>query len=110
MDTPVEMIEKFRGYSSAESSNGQTPIQFVQLMGIDHIGFQGQEFDEKVIGRVKHLRLKYPGLPISVDGGVSLENAQSLFEAGADRLVVGSAIFNSDNFVEAIANFKKISV
>ncbi|TAK94493.1 hypothetical protein EPO05_06310 [Patescibacteria group bacterium] len=84
-------------------------IQFVQLMGIDRIGFQAQEFDEKVIGRVKQVRLKYPGLPISIDGGVSLDNARQLIEAGADRLVVGSAIFESDNFIEALEKFKRLS-
>jgi ribulose-phosphate 3-epimerase len=45
---------------------------------------------------------------ISVDGGVSLENAQDLISAGASRLVVGSAIFNSDNFIETLEKFKRI--
>lgn len=83
-------------------------VQFVQLMGIDNVGFQHQAFDDKVIERVKQVRLKYPLLPISVDGGVSLETAPKLVAAGADRLVVGSAIFNSDNYVEAIQRFKQL--
>ena len=82
-------------------------IQFVQLMGIDNVGFQHQAFDEKVLGRIKQVRLKYPGLPISIDGGVSLNNALQLVEAGANRLVVGSAIFDSDNYAEAIQRFKQ---
>lgn len=83
-------------------------VQFIQLMGIDHIGFQGQEFDAKVIEKIKEVKKMFPGLPVSVDGGVSLENASRLIEAGADRLVIGSAIFESDNYVEAIARFKKL--
>ncbi len=97
-DTPVETISEYR-----ES------IQFVQLMGIANIGFQHQPFDDKVIGRIKEVRLKYPGLVISVDGGVSEANAQALIDAGADRLVIGSAIFNSENPMDAVEKFKHLA-
>jgi pentose-5-phosphate-3-epimerase len=50
----------------------------------------------------------YPELLVSVDGGVSLETAEQLVAAGVDRLVVGSGIFASDNFTEAIQKFKAI--
>jgi len=83
-------------------------INFVQLMGIDRIGYQHQPFDEKVIGRVKEVKLKFHGLPISVDGGVSLDNAVQLMDAGVDRLVVGSAIFQSDNPIDAVEKFKRL--
>lgn len=97
--TPVSEIAKYKDY-----------IDFVQCMGIDHIGFQGQDFNPAVIEKVREIREQYPDITISVDGGVSLENAQELIGAGADRLVVGSAIFNSDNFVEAIQQLKAVSV
>ncbi|MFA6432341.1 MAG: hypothetical protein WCV82_00785 [Candidatus Paceibacterota bacterium] len=84
-------------------------VQFIQLMGIDKIGFQGQAFDPKVIDRIKAVRAKYPDLPISIDGGVSLETAPELIAAGADRLVSGSGIFGSDNVFEAIQRFKHVS-
>jgi ribulose-phosphate 3-epimerase len=83
-------------------------IQFIQLMGIDNVGFQHQAFDEKVLGKIKEVRIKFPGLPISIDGGVSLETAPELIAAGADRLVVGSAIFNAENPIEAIHNLKSL--
>ncbi|MEI7463533.1 MAG: HisA/HisF-related TIM barrel protein, partial [Candidatus Taylorbacteria bacterium] len=84
-------------------------ISSVQLMGIDNIGFQGQQFDEKVLERVVEVRMKYPDLTITVDGGVSLETAPKLVLAGANRLIVGSAIFESDNYIEAIQKFKGIN-
>ena len=34
---------------------------------------------------------------IQVDGGVNLENAGKLFEAGADVLVAGNAVFSTEN-------------
>lgn len=98
IDTPVESIEPFKD-----------KIKFVQCMGIDHIGFQGQEFDAKVIEKIKSIKSTYPELLISVDGGVSIETAPLLIEAGANRLVIGSAIFNSDNAIDAVQRFKKFS-
>ena len=83
-------------------------VQFIQCMGIDNVGFQGQHFDAKVIDKIKEIRKFLPDIIISVDGGVSLENAQNLISAGATRLVVGSAIFNSDNFIETLEKFKRI--
>lgn len=102
IDTPIEMIQDSR-FKIHEGG-----VQFIQLMGIDHIGFQGQEFDDKVVGRVKQVRLTHPGLPISIDGGVSLKSAPALIAAGADRLVVGSAIFNEENAVEAFHKFQNL--
>ncbi len=101
-ETAVKMIQDSR----FKIQEGE--VQGIQLMGIDRIGFQGQEFDAKVIEKVKEVRKIYPEVTISVDGGVSLDNAKQLIEAGADRLVVGSAIFESDNFLEAIVNFKRL--
>ena len=88
----------------------QNRIQFVQCMGIDNVGFQGQAFDERAVAKVREIRSKFPDMTISVDGGVSFETAPKLIEAGVNRLVIGSAIFESDNYAEAIARFKKLGV
>lgn len=68
-------------------------ISFVQCMGIVKDGFQGEQFDERVINHVKELHERYPELTISVDGGVNLRTGTLLAEAGATKLVVGSALF-----------------
>jgi len=86
VETPIEIIEKYKN-----------DIGFVQCMGIDRIGFQGQEFDNKVIEKIKEIRTKYSDIIISIDGGVSFENAKNLIDTGANRLVVGSAIFEAEN-------------
>lgn len=97
VETPIDIIDTYKD-----------EINFIQCMGIDNIGFQGQKFDVKVIKKIKLLRAKYPDLPISVDGGVSLDSAPMLIEAGATRLVAGSAIFNSENSFDAIEAFKHL--
>jgi len=98
IDTPLDLIEVHQGR-----------INFVQCMGIDHIGFQHQSFDDKVLNKIKEIKTKFPDLLVSIDGGVSLETAPKLIEAGADRLVIGSAIFNSDNPIDAIQQFKSLT-
>ncbi len=72
-------------------------VDFVQLMGIKKIGYQGQPFDDRVLERIKILKEKYPGLILSIDGGVNEESAPALVRAGASRLVSGSYIFKSVN-------------
>lgn len=81
-------------------------IDFVQCMGISRIGYQGQPFDERVLGHINQLRVKYPNMPISVDGGVNVETAGLLKQAGATRLVAGSAIFGAEDIPEAIELLK----
>ncbi|MFA4975611.1 MAG: hypothetical protein WC839_02545 [Candidatus Paceibacterota bacterium] len=83
-------------------------IDFVQCMGIDKIGFQGQEFNKKVLENIKILKEKFSDLVISVDGGVNMETASLLINVGVDRLVVGSSIFNSEDIRETIEEFKNL--
>lgn len=95
------------GYRLAFSINNDTPldtllphiprIDYVQFMGIAHIGSQGQPFDERVLDRVAEVRALYPSLTISIDGSVNSETAPRLRAAGADRLVSGSAILKADD-------------
>jgi len=70
-------------------------------------GYCGQSFHEDAINRVRKFKKKYPSKIIEVDGGVSTENSQQLIEAGADILVAGSAVFNSDNPLEIIRLMKQ---
>jgi ribulose-phosphate 3-epimerase len=97
LDTPIDAIAPFIH-----------AVNFVQFMGIAKIGYQGQPFDERVICRIKNLRGAHSEVIISVDGGVNLETAPLLLEAGADRLVVGSAIFESGDIKKTIAHFQTI--
>jgi len=81
-------------------------IDFIQCMGIAKIGYQGEPFDERVLEKISDLRHHYPNIIISIDGGVNLETAPRLKEAGATRLVSGSAILNSKDKRETIQMLK----
>jgi ribulose-phosphate 3-epimerase len=84
-------------------------VDFVQVMGINRIGFQGEDLDQRVLGHIRALKEKFFDLVVSVDGGVNLKTAPDLIAAGADRLVIGSALFSQNDIMEAITEFKKLS-
>ena len=83
-------------------------IDFVQCMGNDKIGYQAVLLDEEVYKKIEILREKYPDLPIAVDIGVNKTTAPLLIKAGATKLVIGSAIFNTDDIVGTIEEFKNL--
>lgn len=87
--TPVLMLEDII-----------SDVDLVLLMSVNP-GFGGQKFIEntyKKIAETKDLILTNNSTAlIEVDGGVNLENAPKLFEAGADVLVAGNAVFSSEN-------------
>ena len=70
-------------------------------------GYCGQSFHEASVERVKNYKEKYPDKLIEVDGGVSTDNSHLLIEAGADILVAGSAVFNSENPIDTITQMKQ---
>ena len=70
-------------------------------------GYCGQSFHENAIDRVKEYREKYPDKLIEVDGGVSTSNSEKLIQAGADILVAGSAVFNSEDPIQTIKQMKQ---
>jgi ribulose-phosphate 3-epimerase len=97
VDTPVDDIAPFIH-----------DIDVVQCMGINKIGFQGQPFDVRVVEKVRELKERFPERAVSVDGGVNMETAVLLRDVGADRLIVGSAIFDSENIAETIEGFENL--
>ncbi len=107
IDTPIEKISEV-GFTIHNGEIEGGAVQFIQLMGIDHIGFQGQEFDARVIDKIKEVKKVFPDLDISIDGGVNLDSAQDLIEAGADRLVIGSAILNAESPLNALEEFQSL--
>jgi ribulose-phosphate 3-epimerase len=81
---------------------------FIQLMGIQNIGFQGQTFDERVLEKISYFHSKYPDIPISVDGSVNSDTIKKLADAGATRFVAGSAIFADGEVAENIEKLESL--
>ena len=84
-------------------------LDLVLLMSVNP-GFGGQQFIERTYEKIRKLRLmiteqKATAL-IEVDGGVNTKNAKALFEAGANVLVAGNAVFKSENPMDTIKELK----
>lgn len=82
-------------------------VDLVCLMSVNP-GFGGQKFIESTYRKVSELRnmieQKNTATKIEIDGGVNAQNAPLLVEAGADVLVAGSFVFNSENPTQTIAD------
>ncbi len=83
-------------------------VDFLHCMGSDKIGFQGEAFSQKALENIKFLKKDLPGIIISVDIGINLENSPSILAAGADRLIVGSGIWKSTDPLGALKNFQSL--
>lgn len=82
----------------------QTPVERLLIYAQDFKHFQilavepglaGQKFQESVLGKIRTLRAKAPGVTIEVDGGIDLETSKLCKAAGADIVVAASYIFGS---------------
>lgn len=95
-------IEVGVALASHDTLEALTPFEnlfdYVQVMGIDNIGKQGEPPDphHKELELIKALREKYPEMTIQVDGAAGA-HPKELVEAGANRLIVGSRIINADD-------------
>ena len=73
-------------------------VDMVLLMSV-FAGYGGQKFIEETWTRIEELKEiiadENPDCLIQIDGGVNMDNAPKLFEAGVNVLVAGSAVFNS---------------
>ncbi len=81
-------------------------VDLILVMSVEP-GYCGQSFHETSIERVRNYKEKYPDKLIEVDGGVSTSNSKKLIEAGADILVAGSAVFNSEDPIQTINQMKQ---
>jgi ribulose-phosphate 3-epimerase len=86
-------------------------IELVCLMSVNP-GFGGQKFIENTYRKIERLRklIDQSGskAKIEIDGGVGLNNAKKLIEAGADVLVAGNAVFGAENPLETITKLKSL--
>lgn len=98
--TPVSVLE-----------NLLDDIDLVLIMSVNP-GFGAQKYIPNTINKIKQFKKmissKGHNILIEVDGGVNLDNASSLIEAGADVLVAGNAVFATKNPIETIDKFKSL--
>ena len=122
-DSVIDLI-KSCGCKAGVSIKPKTPLQdiipildkvdVVLVMSVDP-GFGGQGFlpgSSEKVSKIKKLLAdnSLNRVLIEVDGGIKLHNAKEVIEAGANVLVAGSEVFNSDDPVQTIKDFYQLSI
>jgi ribulose-phosphate 3-epimerase len=118
LDSIIREI-KVLGISAGVAINPATPVsvlkEVITLLDVVLImsvnpGFGGQKFIANAVNKVKETRdlIIQSGAKarIEVDGGVGLDNATELADAGADILVAGNAVFGSKDPKLTISQLK----
>jgi ribulose-phosphate 3-epimerase len=86
-------------------------LDLVLIMSVNP-GFGGQKFIPQAVEKVKKLKnlIQQSGSKalIEIDGGVNLETGKLLADAGADALVAGSFVFNSESPSATISSLKNL--
>ena len=115
-------IQNIKSYNikAGVALNPATPIDTIKhvLEDVDMVlimtvnpGFGGQSFIEGMISKIKELKglidSKGLNVDIQVDGGIKPDNVLDVVKAGANVIVAGSAIFNSENIQETVDLFRK---
>lgn len=112
---------KSLGIQAGIALNPHTPVELLKdiLQDVDMVllmsvnpGFGGQSFIPHTINKIKRMREMIDeqllNVKIEIDGGVTLDNAQMIIEAGADILVAGSTVFKAKDPIQTIAALKAI--
>jgi ribulose-phosphate 3-epimerase len=88
-------------------------LDLVIIMSVNP-GFGGQKFIHRTLEKVRQLKnmiiTHNTATLIEVDGGVGLQNAEVLLQAGADVLVAGNSVFKSDNPLMTIYHLKNLGI
>jgi ribulose-phosphate 3-epimerase len=110
---------KSLGMKAGVAVNPHTPIHFLQdiLGDIDIVllmsvnpGFGGQSFIPHTLNKIRELRKIIDDnrldVKIEIDGGVTVENAKEILDAGAHVLVAGNTVFASKDPKQTISQLK----
>lgn len=88
-------------------------LDLVILMSVNP-GFGGQKFIYRTLAKIEALKnmiiTRNTKTLIEIDGGVGLQNAESILQAGADVLVAGNSVFKAENPSLAVHALKNLGI
>ncbi|NOJ14456.1 ribulose-phosphate 3-epimerase [Vibrio splendidus] len=84
-------------------------VDLILVMSVNP-GFGGQSFIPATLDKLRSIRSRINesgrNIRLEVDGGVKVNNIKEIAEAGADMFVAGSAIFDSEDYQQAIDSMR----
>lgn len=114
VDDPLPLLQRIHsaGAAAGLALNPGTAVEdilpllsecdLVLVMSVEP-GFGGQQFMPSSIGKLRQLKAASPSqLLLGIDGGIGPETIEATASAGASVFVVGSAIFDADDYGQAI--------
>lgn len=109
MKEKEESILSFIGSNKSKFSKSKI---YLQVMGIENIGRQGEPFSEDSIGIIKEIRDLFPNeeLEINVDGAVNQVTYKLFINAGANSLVVGSYFAKAESEEQLLERYNLLKV
>lgn len=118
LDRSLQLIRDL-GCKAGLAFNPGTPINYLEYLieKLDCImimsvnpGFSNQHFIPSALNKIKAVRqfLDQNGCTqrLEVDGGVKIDNIKEIGEAGVDTFVIGSAIFDTEDYTKSITAFR----
>ncbi len=105
IDVKTNILE-FIEFIKVNLENMQDVFAGVQVMGIENIGVQGQEFNIRSLDIVRQVKAEFPNLKILFDGAINDETIEEIKNAGVDVFCVGSFLTEGD-FAEKLKYLKK---
>jgi ribulose-phosphate 3-epimerase len=114
---------KATGAKAGIAINPSTPVSLLEdiiedldlviLMSVNP-GFGGQKFIYRTLAKIEALKSMITThntkTLIEIDGGVGLQNAESILQAGADVLVAGNSVFKAENPTLAVYALKNLGI
>ncbi len=88
------------------SIEGLRDIEYIQIMSVQP-GKQGNEFQEKVLDKLREVQKLYPDAKRAIDGGVDEKRLRDVIKAGAQNIVIGSAIVKKSSPQEALKKLQE---
>lgn len=95
------LVNALRKIESSEHFGDVSRI-FVQVSGMRVLAGNEHAFDERAVARVRILKKLFPTLVVQVSGRINPETVWKIKDAGADRMVVSSYLFGSEDIEEAL--------
>jgi len=119
IDRSLSLIKEL-GCKAGLVFNPATPLSYLDhvmdkldvilLMSVNP-GFGGQSFIPSTLDKLRAVRQRIDAsgfdIRLEVDGGVKIDNIGDIAAAGADMFVAGSAIFNTEDYAETIADMRR---